>query len=542
MSLTTLLPDPAVVGDLAQPAADLRNEAGTQRNAQVTQHLVSGASTLGFSILVERGTGFLANILAARFGGAAVFGAYSLGISTANNISTYAAGGIGATATRFSGKYNEEAGGYATFGRALAVVALVSAAVAAAALWAGALPIAHLLHKPQLAGLLRWAALSAAGMILVESARGFFVGQRRLAALALLSVMIGFGMVTLLPALSATRRPTAMIMAQGGVAMAAVAACLLLARPLKLIGAANARQIGVSFRAMLREVWTFGFIQLSGLLGANLAGWWLTALVARADTTLVQMGFFAIASQLRNLIGVVPGLLTESSYAVMAGAEQTENNLPDRVMAMCTYAATTISFALASVGAVLIPWLLHGLYGQKYADAGVAAAIGMGVAMVQMGNSAPSARMSIVSIRWIAAGNTGWAVIVAAVGTVVLLHKGSAAAAMAVFFLGHVLLASMVLMVLHRHNHLPLGMTALFALSTGGIAALGVIAAVRARYPQHALLLTGAMAIVMTVCGAGLYLLGKRHRWLVAVQHPVHLAANAFWSVVNGIRRKRRVA
>ena len=88
----------------------------------VARHLVSGTSALGAGILIERGMGFTANILAARFGGTATFGAYSLAISTANNISTYAAGQIGSTAARFSGKYQPGTPGYATLGRALASV------------------------------------------------------------------------------------------------------------------------------------------------------------------------------------------------------------------------------------------------------------------------------------------------------------------------------------------------------------------------------------------------------------------------------------
>jgi O-antigen/teichoic acid export membrane protein len=79
--------------------------------AHVTKNLVSGTSALGLGIIVERGCGFLANVLAARLGGASTFGAYSLAISTANNISAYAAGGIGSTAIRFSGNYQRESRG-----------------------------------------------------------------------------------------------------------------------------------------------------------------------------------------------------------------------------------------------------------------------------------------------------------------------------------------------------------------------------------------------------------------------------------------------
>jgi O-antigen/teichoic acid export membrane protein len=524
MSAPLLIPDPVVAGDLAPqgqcgsttPHQPLQSEV----ISPVANKLMRGASTLGASVLVERGTGFLANILAARFGGAAVFGAYSLGISTANNISTYAAGGIGATATRFSGKYTVESGGYATFARVLATVAIVSAAIASTALWLGAAPIAALLHEPQLLHLLRWASLSAAGMILLESARGFFVGQHRLAALGVLSISVGVGMVLLLPVMAATHHPTAMIVAQGSVTTAAVCVCLLLARPLKLL-VRSAAAFRVSFATMLREVWAFGFIQLSGLLSANVAGWWLTALLAREDATLVQIGFFAIASQLRNLTGIVPALLTESGYSVMAGENHTES-LPDRVMALFTFAAISISFSLAGMATLLLPWALRLLYGTHYTNAVGAAAIAMGVAVVQMGNAPATARMSVVSIRWVAIGNTLWAVVVAAVGSWLLIHHGSAAAAMAVFFVGHVLLALVVFTVLRQHRHLPAGVVSLFLISTGAIAMLDVLALWRAHHPQ-VIWMTAAMFVIYAAGLTALYLLGRRHGWLSALHRPAQM-------------------
>lgn len=530
MSTPTLITDPAVLGDLTPLGADAMP---VTEASGVSRRLLGGTAVLGASVMVERGTGFLANILAARFAGAGVFGAYALGISTANNISTYAAGGIGATATRFSGKYNEENGGYATFARVLAVVALTSAAVAALALWAGAGPIANLLHKPELTGLLRWAALSAAGMIVLECARGFFVGQRRLQALGALSLLVGLGMVLLLPAVSLVHRATTMVMVQGCITVGAVLLCVLLARPLRL-AATPSNGAGLAFRPMLREVWGFGLVQLMGLLSANLAGWWLTALVARGDTTLVQMGFFAIASQLRNLTGIVPALLTESSYAVMAGEDSSTSSLPDRVMALCTYASILVSYALAGLGMIVVPWLLHLLYGQRYRDAAVAAAVAMGVAVIQMGNSPPSARMSIVSVRWVAAGNTCWALAVAGAGSLWMWHGGSATQAMVVFFAGHVLLSVLVFAILWRHGHLPEGVVSLFLLSTIGMAVLAALAAARAAQPQHQAVWSIIMLAVFLASSAALLLLGKQKNWMVALERPLAVARQAVQRLTGG--------
>lgn len=499
--------------DLVDPPFESMDVPGGLIPGHVAHHVISGTSALGLGVFIERGAGFVANILAARFAGASTFGAYSLGISTANNISTYAAGGIGATATRFSGKYPYGSAGYPTLARALTIVSLVSAILAAGALWLGAAPIAHLLHKASLTGLLQWASLSAAGIILLECARGFFVGQRRLAALVLLSLVVGFGMVSLLPLAAASHKPIHMIVSQGVITLTAVTVCLLLAGPLKLFASlAGARALPLG--PLLREIWAFGFIQLAGLIGANLSGWWLTALVARGDTTLVQMGFFAIASQLRNLVGVAPGLLTEGSYAVMADPSGEHLRTPHNVMAVCTFASTTTALCLAAVGMILAPWALLKLYGQHYTGAALTAATGLAIAVVHMGNAPAAARLSIVSIRATGLINTAWAVLVAGSATLLMLHGGGATLAMAIFFGAHFIAATLVLLVLSRKDFLPAGMVPMFLLSSGAIVLLALLALVRDRQPPQSI--AWSMAMLLTLVGAvtGLYFLGKKHSWL----------------------------
>ncbi len=291
---------------------------------------------------------------AARIGGAGTFGAYSLALATANNISSYAAGGIGSTAVRFSGRYSRESAGYGTLARVLAIISIVSAALAALVLWAGAVPIAHLLGKSSLTGLLHWAALSAAGLILLECCRGFLVGQRRIPAILLLSLTVGVGLLALLP-FAARLGPVPMIASQAAVTLAAVGLCALFYRRLGLAAQASEPQ-SEALAPLLREVWSFGFVQLAGLVGMNAAGWWLTTLVARSDTSLVQMGFLAVSHQLRNIVALAPGLLTESSLAVMAQGEKNVEKTPDRVMAVCTFATTFASLLVAGAAIALVPW------------------------------------------------------------------------------------------------------------------------------------------------------------------------------------------
>lgn len=481
----------------------------------VKNRLIRGTSMLGAGILIERGTGFLANLLSARYAGASVFGAYSLGISTANSISTYAAGGIGATATRFSGKYPYEGNAYPTLARVLAIVSLVSAVLAACALWLGAAPIALLLAKPALTHMLRWAAISAAGMILLECARGFFVGQRRLAALLLLSVVVGGGMLTLLPIASRMHNPVLMIISQGLTILAAVVLCLLLARPLGLHARADhGTSHAPALLPMLREVWSFGFVQLAGLVGSNLAGLWLTTLVARSDHTLVQMGFFTIASQLRNIVGIAPGLMTEGSYAVMADPQGESTRTPHRVMALCSFASIAVALVLASTGIVVVPWGITLLYGRAYAPAAVCVAVALAVAVVHMGNAPAAARLSIVSIRATGIINTVWAVFVALAATLFLFVGGGAWLAMGIYFVAHVLSSTLVLITLRAKDHVPAGMTWLYLFSILMAGSLASAAVVRSYHPALTLPVTSAMLALLGISIAGLFFFGRTFSWL----------------------------
>jgi O-antigen/teichoic acid export membrane protein len=486
--------------------------ASAQVPAHVAKRLIGGTSTLGTSICMERGFGFLANILAARLGGASTFGAYSLAITAANNISTYAAAGIGSTAARFSGKYPLGTHGYKTLARVLAIISLVSAVVASIGLWLGAAPIAHLLHKENLTGLLRWAALSAAGIILLECARGFFVGQCRHAALMLLSLIVGVGMISLIPWAATRHNPIRMIVFQGLITTSAVVVCLSLARPLGLVDHHSFHPSPIG--PMLREVWAFGFIQLAGFIASNLAGFWLTTLVARSDTALIQMSFFAIASQLRNIVALAPTMLTESSYAVMADREGEDSRTPSHVMALCTFASTFGSLLLASIGIVLVPWGLEAIYGRAYESAGIATAIALSVAVVHMGSAPATARLSIVSIRSTGVINTVWAIFVAVAASIFLLAHGSAARAMSIYLVAHILSSILALSILAWKDHIPRGVVLVFSFGSCTGIALAVLSVLRDRRPESSLMITEIMATISGAALTSLFFLGRRNHWL----------------------------
>lgn len=485
-------------------------EAGLPED--VKRHVLTGTSAMGASVALERGAGFLANILAARFGGLQTFGAYSFALNTATNISTYAAGGIGATAARFSGKYPQGSAGYPSLMRALAVISLVSAAVAAGGLWLGAGPIAHFLGKESFVILLRCAWVSCAGVVLLECARGFLVGQRFVAALLTMSLTVGVGMVFLLPYAAHRHAPTLMVELQGSIALAAVLLCVLAGRRLgwrqPKAAVPQPRVPGV-----LGEVWSFGLMQLAGLIGSNLAGWWTTALVAKADTTLVQVTFFAVASQMRNLVSLPPSLLTEGSTAVLADPTHQETQTPQRVMALCCFASLALCLLLGAAGIVVVPWGLTLIYGRSYLAGAGAVAVALAVAVAHMGTAPAAARLSIVSIRAAAVINTVWAIFVATASTLVLLHGGGAWRAMAIFFCAHVLSSLLTLATLKRWDRLPAGLLPFFTFCAASMALLVVLSLWRGR-GEHEGLITIGMLGVYLASAAGVYLFGKQYRWL----------------------------
>lgn len=506
---------------------------GPAVSREVTRQLLGGTSALGLGVVIERGSGFIANILAARLGGAATFGAYSLAITTANNIATYAAAGIGSTAARFSGKYRYGTASYSTLARVLSIVSVLSALVAAGGLWLGAVPLARLLGQPRLTGLLHWAALSAAGIVLLECARGFFVGQRRLLALVVLSLCVGAGMLSLVPLAAAHHSPVRMIASQGAITLGAVVVCLLLAVPLGL-RAKPSSEPRLPFRSMLREVWGFGFVQLAGLVGTNIAGWWLTTLVARGDTTLVQMGFFGIASQLRNIVGLAPGLLTEGSYAVMADPAGEHERTPEYVLGLTTFASSLFALLLAGSGMLLAPLLLRLFYTAAYSKALVTVSIALALAVMHMGNAPAAARLSIVSIRISGVINTVWAILVAGAGTLLMLHGGGAALAMLIYLAAHTVSSVLVLLVLAHRNALPRGLPLSFGLATGAAASLAGLAALRAREPGASGLLSSMMLVVFIGALAALSMVGRRRGWLPQGAAMLRLARSGI-----GVARQR---
>lgn len=459
--------------------------------------LLNGSSALGLATVMERGLGFLANLAAARLGGAPVFGAYAVAMTTANNVATYAGAGIGTTANRFSGEYSYGSPGYGGLVRSLALVCFSSAALAAAVLWFAAEPLAsRLLGNAGLAGLLRLAALSAGTVILLECLRGLLIGQRRYAGLLTLSVLFGGSLVLVLP-VAARRGPSSMVLGQAAAATGAILLCVLLARKLSFAPPSCA---GRAQGPRLGSVMRFGLVQLAGVAGINAAGWWTATLVARADLSLAQSAWFSIAMQLRNICAVPGWLVAQTAYAQLTEDRGRQYGGAGRVTVLTTIVATAVSLLAAGSAAALIPWLVPHLYGKDFAGAELAATLAVATGLVHMSAAPAAARLTVVSLRLTGIINAAWSVLLVVLGSW-LVSPGGAAGAAGCFLGAHIFSALAVAVALLSKNSVPREMIGVSVPGLAGSIAIAGLGWLRAAGP-HKIELSAAMLAVAALLAA----------------------------------------
>lgn len=494
--------------------------AAVRPTAGLARKLLTGTSALGAATAMERGMGFLASLLAARLGGASSFGAYSLALTTANNIAAYTGSGIGNTATRFAGEHHRRSPQYRSVARALILVTAASSLLAVLLMLAAAGPMArYILRNPGLETLLQCSAISAAAMISLECCRGFLIGQRRYAALLLLSVLAGAGLLFALPIASRSGAQV-MVLAQGTVVLGAVLACVALAGPLHLRPLVAGTQ-ETALRPVLRQIWSFGAVQLASLLSLNIAGWWMTSLIARADASLVQIGLFAISNQIRNMVALLPGMLTQSSYALMIDGDAHPAPAVERVTALCTLAANVVSVLLAGACILVLPWVLPAVYGATYAAAVLPASLALATAVTHMGSAALASRLTIVDVRTSGLINVIWAVLVSAAATM-FVRQGGAVQGAAIFLAAHLLSAWLTVVAIGRaplvrtggRPGVPHGVSGTLAVGQIAAGVLLALAFLRQWRPEWQWVLTGVMAQVLALSVVVFTFLGRHYGWV----------------------------
>lgn len=471
--------------------------------------LARGASAVGTATIVERGLGFLANVLAARLGGTQVFGAYSLALSTASIVATYAGAGIGATALRFSGTYPPGCPSHRRYLLALAVVSVTSALAAAGVLIPAARPMAEiLLGNAALEPLLQIAAATAAALILMDCFRNLLIGQQKFIALLVFSFLFGAGLLGCLP-LAAQLGPSWMLLCQAGWGLIALILVVMIVRPLHL---ERPRDDSQPLGFILRKLWGYGFMHVASGIGLNLAGWWVLTLVGRMDSTLTQVAYFSVGMQLRNMVAMVPGLMGTVSYPLMTDESGKQHGGVERVTGMATIFAALAGVFIGGVALSVLPFALNA-YGTAFRGAELPAVMAVGSAIVHMTVAPAVARLSVVSIRTLALAHLQWAITVAALGTLFIGSAG-AVAAMAAYVAGHVSSAAIIVLALQRLDAPHRGCMQAVGMAICAAAILILLGWLRVAYPASGVTLSQAIFFTGLAFSFLLLRCGQKHGWI----------------------------
>jgi O-antigen/teichoic acid export membrane protein len=479
------------------------------RRTGLAASICGGTSALAAAVVMERGLGFIANTLAARMAGAGVFGTYSLALTTANSIASYAGAGIGTTSNRFSG----ECGDHRSLLKSLLGVTSLSVAVAVTGLWLTAGVLGNkLLHNAALVPVLRVAAFSAGAAILAECFRGFLTGQRRYGLLTWFSLLTGCGLLVALP-LTAGGGAVWMIRAQAGVFAGTVVICALLFRTRKRTAAMQETAAGPGARA----IWRFGMVQLASVAGVNLAGWWVAALVSRADPHMLQMGFYAVSNQMRNMAALMPGLVSQANYGLLTDHRGAEYGGADRVLTYCSLITAIMAVLLSGVALAGLPRILHLLYGGAYTSAELPAALAIVTVIIHIGSAPACSRLTVASLRLTSVVNAVWAISVAGLGLIFIPGRG-AVAATAVMLLAHLISSCLSLIALAKVKALASGVAELYQVLV--VCALLFVALELGRSRSPNPLFWTLCILVATCIGSGaIVLLAKRQQLLPSAGH-----------------------
>ncbi|MDP8989397.1 MAG: hypothetical protein M3N41_04865 [Acidobacteriota bacterium] len=426
----------------------------------------------------------MANILAARWGGAQIFGAYSIALTAANSVAWYVGAGIGDTASRFVAEHPRGAPSYHQVVRCLLVIACVSAVVASGLLWVGAEPMARVvLRNEKLAGPLRVAALSSVAFLFLECCRGLFIGTRSFGRLLILSTLVGVGLLAVVPS-AAKLGASQMLVRQAGVVLVAVVVGLVLI--LRDRHVPSPHEVRKLESPRLGRVWKFGLMQLGGVAGMNAAGWWTASLVARWDVSLLQVAFYAVATQLRNVSSLVPSLVQHGNFAFFTDEGARKHGGADRVITVSSFVSSALATVCSGIAVLVVPWILSYFYGKDYLRAELPAVLAIATLLVHFGVAPAASRLMILSPLSAGVVNGIWSVFVVFMATLLIPSYG-ALAATATLFMAHVVSMFLVVGSLWKLDSLPTGVTMLAILDTVTACATVLVGWARTHYSDHTL-------------------------------------------------------
>lgn len=288
---------------------------GVARPRSQLRQLLSGTAWSAGGNLLGRLFGFIGTVIGARLLGVAGFGAFSFVQSTVGVVNAYAGMGVGTTATRYVASQGEDESAARSVSKKLICFGFITAAVAAVAVGAGAPWIAAtLLNRPELGSAVRVAAFLVLAGVAWESVQGALSGYREFARIALCTAVAGIVGLAAIASLTPVYQLPGFILAQALASMAAVVVGLgVLARRWRAQRERSGNG-GERLGTMLR----FGavFLASNAILAPVmwLVAWRLSAL----PNGLEGLGFWGAAHQLKNIVALLPGLVSQVALPLLA--------------------------------------------------------------------------------------------------------------------------------------------------------------------------------------------------------------------------------
>ncbi len=286
-----------------------------QRPASQVRQILSGTAWSAGGTLAGRLFGFIGTIIGARLLGVAGFGAFSFVQSTVSVVNAYAGMGVGTTATRFVAAQGDNLSAARSVSLKLIGFGVIAAALAAIAVGAAAPWIAGtLMNRPELSGAVRAASLLVLAGVAWESIQGSLSGYREFARIALCTAAAGIAGLIAIVLLTPALKLPGFILAQAIASLVAIAVGLVVLRRRWRAAGAGARAEGERLGVMLR----FGAVFLASNAILAPVMWLLAWRLSRLPNGLEDLGYWGAAHQLKNIVALLPGLVSQVALPLLA--------------------------------------------------------------------------------------------------------------------------------------------------------------------------------------------------------------------------------
>jgi O-antigen/teichoic acid export membrane protein len=450
---------------------------------------MKGSVLLGAGSAGQRLLSFIAITLAARTGGPAILGAYSLALSTSSLVTSYSGMGIGVTASRFVGQFARDTAGYRKTMRILLAMFAIATVAAVAALLIAAEPFARLvLGEGSLATLVRFSALTALVMLAYEFVNGLLVGAFSFHSALWLGLVSGTIMVLVLGVAARAGAP-AMLVAHAfafgcGVLVAVVTAWRLI-KPLPITAS--------SVSPNTTELILFGASQALATVAIAVASWWVTVQITRHDISLHQMGYYMVGNQLKAIAAAGPNLIAQMMFPMLTrlqGAQDRQGRMIAGSTTLCVGGGVLVGGGIL----VFLP-LIVSVFGATYSAAISISVFMIAMSVLQVGGVPTAQYLATIDLRAITIINVVWAASLAALATLLVPRYGLAGAGIA-WVIAQIVSQLLVLVTLRMRRQLPRTVTSIWFIGASFIGALAWLALKRPEAPGLIFALQSALLLM----------------------------------------------